>query len=215
MKRIKIRRHKRRTKKSGAVIVRSHYRKLNTPTYIDKGKICGPDDIKRKCWECKTPLNWSEFSKMNQDIPDDELTKLWMSLETEFYCCKCFNEQKRQRFLAFFDKPFKEKLKIKGVVLGDEVYYEKAKEIFKWALKNVEKQNNFEFLISEYYPYHFRVWLTKIKHPPPNYNIDYDVINTNSGRSLDFGSIDFENLEDISKQFSAKIKEYRFWIFDV
>jgi hypothetical protein len=91
---IRVKRHKRRTKNSGAVTVRSHLRKtqLRRPVFIEDEEICR--EKRRHCWKCDSLLNWDDFLRTNKmNYTPTFLKKLWLSPKSEFYCCKCFRKK--------------------------------------------------------------------------------------------------------------------------
>jgi hypothetical protein len=95
-RKIRVRRHRRRTKKSGLTIVQSHLRsipiKLKRPTFLNEdNKICNPNDIKKNCWKCKRELDYEDFLVANEPKQKEELDYIWFSPTTELYCCSCFN----------------------------------------------------------------------------------------------------------------------------
>jgi hypothetical protein len=92
MKRIRVRRHKRRNKKTKKIfVVRQHYRHLKQPKKIDH-LVIGLDE-ERSCWQCTDRLDFEDFKKTNITFKLEELKRIWQDCRIQLYCCDCFNNK--------------------------------------------------------------------------------------------------------------------------
>ncbi len=69
------------------------------------------DNYKKKlCWACKSELVFSEICESNLNFTEEAIRILWQNPFIEFYCCKCFNDEKRLIEIKKQQKKIKNKL---------------------------------------------------------------------------------------------------------
>jgi hypothetical protein len=90
-KRIKVRRHRRRTKKGKSTIVKQHIRALKSPAI--QLRFSDPYGTK-KCWKCRAVMNFHDFVKINPQYTKEYLLQIWNDPKVELHCCSCYEKVK-------------------------------------------------------------------------------------------------------------------------
>ena len=100
----------------------------------------------RFCYQCKKPLIFNEYKKVNPTLSKEKIKALWNNPYIQFYCCDCYTESIRMEVKRFLsnDELFENSLKSHSnptvwrrfaIICYDRGEYYKTKKAYKRVLE--------------------------------------------------------------------------------